>query len=178
MNDEESLAAAIHEQVELHDHDPAWPARFAQERDRLCGLFPGVFIEIQHIGSTAVRGLAAKPIIDLLAGVDSMRTAESIAEAICRSGYTTSIEFNASLTDRKWFMRWADGHRTHHLHVVVHGSAAWHERIRFRDALCARPDLAARYVLLKAQLADAHAGDREAYTEAKAQFIRAALQDA
>lgn len=175
MNDEESLAAAIHERVELRDHDPSWPARFAQERDRLHGLFPGVFVEIQHIGSTAVPGLAAKPIIDLLAGVDSMRTAESIAEAICASGYTTSIAFNASLTDRKWFMRWADGHRTHHLHVVVHGSAAWHERIRFRDALCARPDLAARYALLKAQLAAAHAGDREAYTEAKAQFIRSVL---
>lgn len=64
-----------------------------------------------------------------------MAVAESIAEILCQSGYTTSAEFNKTLADRKWFMRWADGHRTHHLHVVVHSGNVWHERIRFRDAL-------------------------------------------
>ena len=104
MNDQESLLAAIHEAVQLQDYDPSWPAIFLLERDRLLSLFPSTFVDIQHIGSTAIPGFSAKPIVDILAGVDSMRTAEALAEPLCRSGYT-STEFNARLAERKWFMR-------------------------------------------------------------------------
>ena len=89
------------------------------------------------------------------------------------SGYTTSAEFNATLSDRQWFMRWAEGHRTHHLHVVVHDSPAWQERLRFRDALRDDPGLAEQYALPKARLAEEHAVDRAACTHAKAEFVRA-----
>ncbi|MDT4853197.1 GrpB protein [compost metagenome] len=173
MNEQQSLAAAIHEAVRLQAYDSSWPAAYAAERERLLRLFPGVFLDLQHIGSTAVPGLAAKPIVDIMAGVASMAVAESLAAPLCACGYTTSVEFNATLSDRKWFMRWADGHRTHHLHVVVHESQAWHERLRFRDALRADPALAARYAELKARSAEQHANDREAYTDAKAGFVRA-----
>src|SRR5882724_2398730 len=115
MNEQESLLAAIYEEVRLHAYDPSWPSSYIAERDRLLSVLPGTFIELQHIGSTAIPGLHAKPIIDILAGVESMRAAEAIAEPLCKSGYTTSAEFNETLTDRKWFMRWANGHRTHHL---------------------------------------------------------------
>lgn len=172
MNEQQSLAAAIHETVTLQAYDSSWPAAYAAERERLLRALPGVFIGLEHIGSTAVPGLAAKPIVDLMAGVASMAVAESVAVALCACGYTTSAEFNATLSDRKWFMRWADGHRTHHLHVVVHEGLAWHERLRFRDALRADPALAARYVELKASAAEQHANDREAYTDAKAGFVR------
>lgn len=178
MNEQESLQAAIHEEVVLHEYEPSWPMAFRVECERLANLLSGAFVELQHIGSTAVKGMSAKPIIDILAGVDSMARAESLVEPICRSGYTTSAEFNATLTDRKWFMRWAYGHRTHHLHVVVHGGIAWHEHLRFRDALRSQPELAASYALLKAQLAARHATDREVYTEAKATFVRSALAGA
>lgn len=173
MNEQQSLAAAIHEAVRLQAYDPSWPAAYAAERERLLRVLPGVFLDLQHIGSTAVPNLAAKPIVDIMAGVASMAVAESVAAVLCACGYTTSAEFNASLSDRKWFMRWADGHRTHHLHVVVHESQAWHERLRFRDALRADPALAARYAELKARCAEQHANDREAYTDAKAGFVRA-----
>ena len=173
MNEQESLVAAIHEDVKLHEYDPSWPGAFAMEEARLRSLLPRTFLDIQHVGSTAVPGLVAKPIIDILAGVESMAVAESLAPSLCSSGYTTSAEFNASLSDRKWFMRWKDGHRTHHLHVVVHNSPAWHERLHFRDALRASPALAAQYALLKAGLAEEHSADREAYTDAKAEFVRA-----
>lgn len=178
MNEQESLLAAIYEKVVLREYEPSWPLAYFTECERLVSLLPSVFVELQHIGSTAVKGMPAKPIIDILAGVSSMAQAESLVEPICRSGYTTSAQFNATLTDRKWFMRWADGHRTHHLHVVVHGSAAWHEHLRFRDALRSQPELAARYALLKAQLAARHAADREAYTDAKAKFVRSVLEGA
>ena len=176
MTDEESLCAAIHEHVALHPHDASWPARFGAERDRLLALFPAIRVEVQHIGSTAVCGLVAKPIIDLLAGVESMAVAATLAPALCKAGYTTSADFNASLADRQWFMRWADGRRTHHLHVVVHGGSVWHERLRFRDALRSSAALSERYAVLKSSLAGLHPNDREAYTDAKAGFIRAVTE--
>ena len=175
VDEKESLEAAIHEEVLLHPHDPLWPSMFAAERDRLSALLPGAFIELQHVGSTAIGGLRAKPIIDILAGVESMAMAKALAEPICASGYTTSAEFNASLIDRQWFMRWRDGHRTHHLHLVVHGGKTWREWITFRDRLSADGQFAARYDTLKAQLAERHGTDREAYTQAKSDFVHQVL---
>ena len=175
MKEETSLDAAIHEPVELSPHDPAWARKFLEEKQRLLAAFPGVFLDLQHIGSTAVAGLPAKPVIDLLTGVASMEVARALGEPLCRFGYTTSPEFNASLADRQWFMRWAGGRRTHHLHVVVYAEDAWRERIAFRDGLRLDPELARRYVTLKQALAVTHRNDREAYTGAKSTFIRSTL---
>ena len=176
MTEQESLLAAIHEEVRLRPYDPSWSSKFAVERQRLTSLLPGVFLEIEHIGSTAVPGMLAKPIIDLLAGVESMAVAKSIVERICASGYTTSTEFNETLVDRMWFMRWAEGHRTHHLHMVVQDGKIWREHLAFRDALRSNPPFAARYAALKNLLVARHATDREAYTNAKAEFIHSALR--
>lgn len=179
MTDQESLLAAIHEEVVLQAYNPAWPLQFVAERDRLLALSPQLparLIDIQHIGSTAVPDLAAKPVIDMLAGVESIAAAEALLAPLCANGYTTSAEFNASLSDRKWLMRWAEGRRTHHLHLVVHGGEVWAQRLRFRDALRSDPALAARYAALKAELAARHPGDREAYTDAKAAFVKAASE--
>ena len=177
MTEDESLLAAIHEGVNLNAYEASWPQAFDDERDRLLCLFPGVFKGVQHIGSTAVPGLSAKPIIDILAGVESITIAEQLALPLCNSGYTTSSEFNDSLQDRKWFMRWENGHRTHHLHLVVHDGCVWRERLKFRDALRASPALATRYAALKAELAATHPHDREAYTAAKTDFIRTVLHE-
>jgi GrpB-like predicted nucleotidyltransferase (UPF0157 family) len=173
MTDEESLLAAIYDDVALSPYDPSWPVMFEAERERLLSIFGAKFIDIQHIGSTAVYGLTSKPVIDILAGVPSMSAAEELVEPLCRSGYTTSAEFNATLLDSRWFMRWANGHRTHHLHVTVHGSNFWTQRLRFRDALRNDPALARRYSQFKTDLAAIHRSNREAYTDAKAGFILA-----
>lgn len=170
-----SLDAAIHERVSLSAPDPAWPAAFELERDRLASCLPGTFIAIEHIGSTAVPGLHAKPIIDLLAGVPSMMAADDMAPRLLASLYTTSAEFNRSLPDRRWFMRWSAGRRTHHLHVVVHRGSVWNDRLAFRDALRSNAVLAARYAALKQRLSVEFSDDREAYTEAKAGFVREVL---
>ena len=171
MNEQESLQAAINEEVHLRPYDPLWPSLFAAERERILGSLPGIFVELQHIGSTAIAGMRAKPIIDVMAGVESMQVARGLAEPICDSGYTTSTEFNATLDDRQWFMRWKNGHRTHHLHVVVYGESAWRERICFRDRLRADSQLAARYSALKERLVQSHGADREAYTGGKSAFV-------
>jgi len=175
VDEQESLRAAINEDVHLQPYDPLWPSLFAAERERILCLMPDIFIELQHIGSTAVAGMRAKPVIDVMAGVKSMQIARGLAEAICNSGYTTSAEFNATLHDRQWFMRWKNGHRTHHLHVVVHGENAWRERIYFRDRLLADRELAARYAALKARLAASLGADREAYTDGKSAFVNSVM---
>jgi GrpB-like predicted nucleotidyltransferase (UPF0157 family) len=134
-------------------------------------IFPKELVEVQHVGSTAVPGLKVNPIVDIIAEIKSMAVAESFVAPLCESGYTTSAEFNATLADSRWLMRWPDGHRTHHLLVVPHGVAEWRQRVHFRDALQADTQPAVRYSLLKTELAAKYAGDREACTDAKAQFV-------
>ena len=118
---------------------------------------------------------ANKPIIDILAGVKSMTVADEILGLLCRAGYDTSKEFNDTLKDRRWLMLHANGRRTHHLHLVLHGQSDWRERLAFRDALRADPVLALRYESLKRSLAEMHHNDREAYGQAKSEFVLAVL---
>jgi len=178
VTENESLERAIHEEVALVPYDPGWPSLFEAERERLVRLFPTRFLDVQHFGSTAVPGMPAKPIIDLLAGVESMAVADSLVEPLLDSSYATSAEFNATLIDRRWFMRWANGCRTHHLHIVVLGGTEWRRRLRFRDMLRSDTDLAHRYAVLKKEIAAQHSVDREAYTRAKSEFVLSAVGDA
>ena len=178
MDEKESLNRAIHEEVALFPYDGNWPSMFKDERDRLLRLFPGDFLAIEHFGSTAVPGLAAKPIIDILAGVDSMPHADELMEPLCDAKYTTSMEFNATLIGRRWLMRWAEGRRTHHLHLVVYGGQEWDRRLAFRNILRANTELAQQYEMNKRLWAAEFRSDREAYTGAKEDFIREALKSA
>ncbi|WP_386083417.1 GrpB family protein [Vreelandella sp. F11] len=178
MDETESLSRAIHEEVALFPYDPTWPMLFEKERDRLLGLFPSEFLAIEHIGSTAVYGLSAKPIIDILAGVASMHQADGLLEPLCRAKYATSLEYNASLVGRRWLMRFANGRRTHHLHVMVYGGEEWNRRLAFRNRLRDSTELAQQYERSKRQWAAAFKTDREAYTAAKGDFIHEALNRA
>lgn len=162
---------AIAQPVSLADHDPRWRTMFEDEKRRLMDALPGTFLAIEHIGSTAVDGMKAKPLIDLLAGVDSMETAIALNRLLVEHGYTTSASLNDTLPTRQWFMRQEQGVRTHHLHVVVHDSDEWRMRIGFRDALRADPELRRRYTALKEDLVARYAEDRDAYTEGKGAFI-------
>lgn len=174
MTPEHSLQQAINESVRLEEYDRRWPTRFARERARLLRRFPDQFLAIEHFGSTAVPGMRAKPIIDILAGVESMAVAIALNQTIGQAGYTTLAEFNATLSDRQWFMKWSKGHRTHHLHVVEFDGDQWHRRLRFRDALRGDERLASDYSRLKETLAQEHPDDRDAYTDGKADFVDAA----
>lgn len=170
-----SLTQAISEEVHIAEPDPRWAAQFVAERDRLLELLPGGFTAIEHIGSTAVPALAAKPIIDILGGVGTLSEADALLVPLCAHGYETSAEFNATLPDSRWLMRHAHGKRTHHLHLVVFGGERWLRSLQFRDALRADPAVAARYERLKRVLAEQHRQDREAYTDTKTAFINEVL---
>src|SRR5436853_7233820 len=121
MLKDDSLTQAIIEEVRIVPHDSRWAEQFVAERNRLLDLLPDHFAAIEHVGSTAVPGLAAKPIIDILAGVGSMSEADALLGPLCAHGYETSAEFNATLPDRRWVMRHECGRRTHHRHLGVFG---------------------------------------------------------
>ncbi len=152
--------------VEIVDYDPAWPAAFEAERKRLALLLESV--EIHHFGSTSVPGLAAKPVIDMIALVDDLDA--PIPTLVAHAGYQFPAAFNATLSHRRFLCYPTAAHRTHHLHLVDDHGELEH-RLRFRDRLRAEPLLAAEYATLKRELAGRYRNDREAYTEAKAAFI-------
>jgi GrpB-like predicted nucleotidyltransferase (UPF0157 family)/GNAT superfamily N-acetyltransferase len=158
--------------VELVEYDPAWPASYETERERLAPLLEA--LEIHHIGSTAVRGLLAKPIIDMVALVDDL---DAPIAALIDSGYQYARAFNATLTHRRFLCYPTASHRTHHLHLVD-DRPELERRLRFRDRLRADAALADEYVALKRALAARYPEDREAYTEAKAPFIERVEQQA
>ncbi len=153
--------------VQIVYYDPAWLAAFEAERGRLAPLLDGA--EIHHFGSTAVPGLAAKPVIDMIAFVGDLDA--PIAALVSNAGYQFPREFNATLTHRRFLCYPSAAHRTHHLHLVDEREEL-ERRLRFRDRLRADPALAGEYARLKRVLAERHRDDREAYTEAKSEFIR------
>jgi GrpB-like predicted nucleotidyltransferase (UPF0157 family) len=153
--------------IEVVDYDDSWPGRFASERARLAALLPGTVLH--HIGSTAVPGLAAKPIIDMMAVVDDLDSA--VSALVGRGGYEHPPAYNAVLDARRWLCRPSASRRTHHLHLVADAEELA-RHLRFRDALRRDARLARRYAALKRELAGRMADDREGYTAAKTSFIR------
>lgn len=172
----EHVERALREPVEIVPYDPAWPASFAAEAARLRALLPAELIgRIEHFGSTAVPGLAAKPIVDMLLEVRSLREAVSvIAPLLQAQGYEffwRVEEHGLPEVNYAWFIkRDARGRRTHHIHCLEPGSSQW-QRLQFRDYLVAHPALALEYDTLKRDIAARFPHDRIAYAKAKTAFI-------
>lgn len=161
-------------------HDPAWSERFRVERQGLEPLLqPWIVRPIEHIGSTAVPGLDAKPIIDMLAVVENIDAFDAAVDAPAGLGWHAAPEpSDVELRRRSW-CRPDVAQRTHHLHVVEEGSDHWRSWIAFRDILCRHAPAAAEYATLKHRLAAQFGSDpneRDAYRRGKAAFIRRTLQ--
>lgn len=167
-----------HEQVELSPYSPLWPAVFDVEAQRIAAFFAGEDVTIEHIGSTAVPGLGAKPIIDIMLGAPSIAVAEARIPALEADGYRYVKEFEVAFPDRRYFVKRDGQPGRFHLHAVVKGSPFWMRQLAFRDALRADPALAERYWKVKQRMAARFPNDREAYTEGKTDFIRGVLQAA
>jgi GrpB-like predicted nucleotidyltransferase (UPF0157 family) len=157
--------------IEIVEYDPCWPASYAAECERLAPVLAGV--RISHIGSTAVLGLAAKPIIDMIALVDDLDA--NVAAVIQRAGYELPARFNVNLAHRAFLCYPSSTYRTHHLHLVD-DREAMDQCLRFRDALRSDPTLASEYAVLKRALAARFGDRRESYTRAKSTFIEAAAR--
>jgi GrpB-like predicted nucleotidyltransferase (UPF0157 family) len=165
--------------VEIVLYDAAWPGLFDEERNALLQTIgPWLVGPIEHIGSTAVPGLAAKPVVDIIAAVASLDASRPALAALAGVGYCYSPYKPDS---EHWFCKPSLAFRTHHLHLMPFGSPQWLAPIAFRDYLRSHLHVAAEYEDLKRRLAREHHFDREAYTAAKGPFITRitglALQD-
>jgi GrpB-like predicted nucleotidyltransferase (UPF0157 family) len=172
--------AWAYERAEVRPHDPRWTARARAESEQLTDLLaPWLVDGIEHVGSTAVPGLAAKPIIDLMASVTDLDTVvEQAGERLAAQGWA---HVPPQLDQRPWrrfFVKPdpAQQRREAHLHLIQAGHPRWTDQIRFRDALRQDDNLARQYEDLKRQLAQASGHDREAYTEGKAAFVASVLK--
>jgi GrpB-like predicted nucleotidyltransferase (UPF0157 family) len=159
--------------VHVVPYDPSWVDKFEAEKSSLAMLLaPWRSGPIEHVGSTAVVGMWAKPVIDIMVGVVSLAQSEPAKDVLARAGYQYA-EYKTDVMH--WFCKPSFAMRTHHLHLVPFESDLWHERIAFRDLLRADSRLAREYAALKRDLARQFEFDREAYTEAKYPFIARAL---
>ena len=173
---EEKVARVVKEDVAVVPYDLRWPAVFWEERQHLLSCLPKNLIRrIEHFGSTAVPGLAAKPIVDMLVEVTSLdETKRRIPPILEPQGY--DYFWRPTWGDDTppfyaWFIkRDSQGNRTHHIHMVEANFEHW-DRLLFRDYLVEHPQVAQEYGMLKLRLSDAHANDRVAYTKAKTEFV-------
>ena len=160
--------------VVIADYDPAWPDQFEELRTRAARALGDLALAIEHVGSTAVPGCAAKPVIDLDVVV---RSADDIPEAIrCLGSLGYGHEGDLSTPGRHAFT-YPEGEPRHHLYVVVEGSAAHRAHIRLRDHLRLHPEDAHAYAELKRALAAHYRSDWAGYTEAKSDFIERLLSE-
>lgn len=160
--------------MEVVEYDPAWPERFRALADRAASKLGDVALAIEHVGSTSVPGLDAKPVVDLDVVVRP-EDVERAIEQLAALGYVHRGELG--IPGRHAF-RPPPGEPRHHLYLCVTGSDGLRDHLHFRDHLRAHPDAAAEYAALKRRLAQQHRGDREAYQRAKSAFIDSLTQRA
>ena len=157
--------------------DPTWAEAFEHVKADLVVALGARVLGVEHIGSTAVPGLAAKPVIDVLLGVWSIDEVKAFIPVLQARGWEYPEDMNAGLTARRFFLRRnAEGARVHHAHFVVHRGPPWDEYIGFRDKLRERADLRERYEHLKRELAAKYHDQRERYTASKTDFVREVLE--
>ncbi|MGP8201861.1 MAG: GrpB family protein [Limisphaerales bacterium] len=180
ITNQERVQRAVREDVGIVPYDSRWPEMFRREADHLRSSVPSpLILRIEHFGSTAVPGLAAKPIVDMLVQVSSLRAARSkIVPILEAQGYEYFWRPSFGDDTPPWYAffirRDERGIRTHHIHMVTSGRAFrghW-ERLLFRDYLIDHPEAARAYERIKRDLAAAHPNDRVAYTNGKTKFIQ------
>ena len=161
--------------VRLEAHDPAWDAPAREVIAALWAVLGSAAVDIQHVGSTAVPKIAAKPIVDIAVAVKRTEALEDYDDELAKRGIVfRKTEFQ---NDRLYVM--GDGEtRTHHIHMVCADSTRWKNYIALRDYLNANEAAADRYFKLKRKLAEQFAEDRNAYTQGKSELIERLLDEA
>lgn len=165
------------EQVIINDYNPEWKSEFIHEKERISNAIPDIAIQIEHIGSTSVPGLAAKPLIDMMVGVKDLSLISSVhKERLAAMGY----EFvdHPEFPERRFFRKGKRRAGTHHLHLYRYGGEQWTSNLLFRDYLIDHPEEAAAYGDLKRNLQEQYPQDRVSYTKAKAPYIQQVIQKA
>ncbi len=162
-----------HDQVRLVPYSQEWPKLFSQEAQRLHKSLQPYAVDIEHIGSTSIPGMVAKPILDIAIGLWQLKDIDVCVARLGALGYTYKGE--QDIPGWHFFTYGASHNITQHLHLSAWNSDFWLERVLFRDYLRQHKGLAEAYVALKKYLAEKYARDRAAYTAGKSDFIRAVI---
>ncbi|MHA1348033.1 MAG: GrpB family protein [Candidatus Heimdallarchaeaceae archaeon] len=162
--------------VKLNDYDPQWKSLFEKESALILSVAEEVIEDIQHIGSTAIPGVVAKPIIDVLLAINSLSNIKKLTDLLTPIGFVYRGE--QGIPDRHLFVKGGEDYRTHHLHVVVKEHSEWLKHILFRDYLRKHPKDVEKYSKLKLDLLKKYEFEREKYTESKSDFIEKILEKA
>ena len=160
--------------VTLVDYCSEWPRLFEKERAALSSALGECVLEIEHIGSTSIPGLPAKPILDIAIAVEKLAVVENFVAPLAALGYTYKGEYG--LPGRLFFAKGSPV--THHVHAVERTSEHWCVWRLFRDYLRTHVDECARYAAVKLELAERHAADRDAYTRSKSEYVTSIVKKA
>ena len=155
--------------IEVIPYKPEWSALYSKEATKIAGILNQELIEIHHIGSTAIKGISAKPIIDILIIVRSISNMDKLNERMIGIDYRPMGEYG--IKGRRFFIKGNDELRTHHLHAFQSGDRQIKQYLTFRDYLIVNPNVAKRYSDLKIELAGKHPHDIEKYMDGKDRFI-------
>ncbi len=158
--------------VMVVEYSPGWPELFEQEKHLLQKVLANTGVVIEHVGSTSVVGLAAKPIIDLMLGLPDFSQADSLIPKITALGYVYISKYEDVMPDRRYFTKKQGQTTTHHIHMVEIGSEFWQRHLLFRNFLRQNPQVAQAYAAFKKALAQREWQDGNDYAEAKTEFIR------
>lgn len=166
--------------IVIVEYDPRWPVLFEEERARLRAITGPLLVAIEHVGSTAVPGLAANPIIDVMGGVRDLGEVTRYVPNLEGIGYEYVPQYEVFIPERRYFRKPRTGQspRTHHLHIVELTSTFWRRQLLFRDYLRTHSVTLREYADLKKRLAAEYGDDGRGYTDAKGPFIESIVSRA
>jgi GrpB-like predicted nucleotidyltransferase (UPF0157 family) len=177
MDDEQLKAVTVgdlppeYQQIVIAEYDPIWPHWYESAAYRIREALGDKVLQLDHVGSTSVPEIAAKPIIDMAATIRSYDDAAAIAAALRAPGWSWAPEPDDDELRRASFCFPEPGYRTHHLHAIEARSPHWRRWLAFRDALRDDVRLARQYAALKQRLAQQFAHDRDSYRAGKTAFV-------
>lgn len=161
------------ESVKVLPYSALWPLEFLEEKRGLKKIFKDSALKIEHIGSTSIPGLPAKPLIDIAILVENIEVVDILRKELTASGYKERV---GRLAGRQLvFVKGIDENVTHHLHIIEMGEEDWDDKILFREALLSNKELCSAYESLKYQLLENYEHDRLQYTTGKTNFIKEVL---
>lgn len=170
------MAYYLDKPIIIQEYDPRWPQLYAVEERALWQILAASAVQIKHIGSTSVPGLAAKPIIDISVAVRALTDVTASVGALADLGYV-EVPINPTF-QRRLFSKGPYNEGTHHVHFTVHGSVVWAEPLLFRNYLRAHPEAAAWYQQVKRDSAAKHGNDLNGYHDQKAGCVIALMEQA
>jgi GrpB-like predicted nucleotidyltransferase (UPF0157 family) len=161
--------------VNLSEYNPNWEKQFEYEKNRILDVLGNKVVGIEHIGSTSIKGLEAKPIIDIIVGAQDLDEVSNFVSPLSEIEY----EFvpKSEFKERRFFRKGLWGQGSCHLHICKFNSNEWSEKLLFRHYLRLHPQVAVEYASLKKELASKYQFDRPMYTKKKEPFIKAIIEN-